>query len=344
MSYDDIDRFLDEGPGQVTPVRSLPAAPARPRTQQELDEIDRFLDGPAPAPGGAVVLPSIKRGTGQLISGAGRTLQDLTGENAVTQGLRDYGDELVRENPSRIQSIGDVVESPWTTLKETVGEQLPQLATTYGGAAGGALLGGVVAGPPGAAVGAAIGGLLPTAVGEYGEIRSKQDETGQENIPLALAGAGAATALERFGLEKLAAKAGVKGFGEALTKLPEGASRLAHAGKEAIKTGLTEGPLTEVPQTAIERFAGGEALTGDEALQDYALSGVKGTIGGVAIGGSAALFAPREQKPGLPPPPGAGDGGSEGVAPPPGSTELQGDADVPPGAPPPNPPPSQGGG
>ena len=76
--------------------------------------------------------------------------------------------------------------------------------------------------------------------------------------------------------------------------MPEGASRLAHAGKQALKTALVEGPGTEIPQTAIERFAGGQEIGTPEAFDEYALAGAKGAIGGGAIGGGLGLVAPRE--------------------------------------------------
>ena len=259
---------------------------------------DEFDDAPAPQQG--VVLPSIKRTAGHMVESLGTTIQDITGPNVVTRGLRDFGGGVVRDNPSEIQSFGDVLEKPWTTVKEAVAEQVPQLGAAFTGArvgaAGGAALGSLL-GPAGAAVGGVVGGvaggLAPIFIGEYGEIRNKQEETGEENIPLALAGATGATALERLGLEKLATKAGMKGFGQVLDAVPEGASRVAHAGKQAVKTALVEGPGTEIPQTAIERFAGGQELGTPEALDEYAVAGAKGAVGGGAIGGGLGLIAPR---------------------------------------------------
>ncbi len=328
MAYDDIDRFLDEEPGQAAPAVSLPAprtSQPAPRASQAPDDLDRFLDEDPEAPDQAVVLPSIKRAGGQFVESVGTTLEDITGPNAVTRGLQDFGGGVVRDNPSQIQSFGDVLDKPWTTVKEAVAEQVPQLALAYGGAAAGAGIGSLL-GPAGAAVGGVVGGLAPIFVGEYGEIRNKQEETGEENIPLALGGATAATALERLGLEKLATKAGAKDVAEALGKVPEGSNRLAHAGKQALKTALVEGPGTEIPQTAIERFAGGQELGTPEALDEYGVAGARGAVGGGAIGGGLGLVAPREQaqEPTTLPAP------ATGAAP-------QGDAGATPGAsPPPN--------
>lgn len=252
-------------------------------------------EGALPAPKKSVVLPSIKRTAGQFVESVGTTLEDITGENAVTRGLQDFGQGVVEANPSQINSVGDILENPWTTIKETVAEQVPQLGAAFTGARLGATAGGLVAGPPGAVVGGLIGGLAPIAIQEYGEIRGKQKETGEENIPLAIAGAGGATVLERFGLEKLATKAGAKGFGDVLDAIPDGTSRLAHAGKQGLKTALVEGPGTEIPQTAVERYAGGQEIGTQEAFDEYALAGVKGAIGGGAIGGGLGLVAPREQ-------------------------------------------------
>jgi predicted RNA methylase len=245
------------------------------------------------SPEQGVVLPSIKRAGGQIVESLGTTIEDITGPNAVTKGLQDFGGGVVRNNPSQINSLGDILDNPWTTVKEAVAEQVPQLGAAYAGAAGGAALGSLL-GPAGAAVGGVVGGLAPIAVQEYGEIRGKQKESGEENVPLALASAAGATALERFGLEKFATKAGAKGVAEALGAVPQGAGRLAHAGKEALKTAVIEGPGTEIPQTAIERFAGGQDVTSPDAFEEYGMAGVKGAVGGGAIGGGLGLVAPRE--------------------------------------------------
>lgn len=294
---------FDEGPRPAL----AGAAPTTPKLVPVDYEPEPYDGAAPPPPNQGVVLPSIKRAAGQMVESAGTTLKDITGPNVVSEGLQDFGGGVVKDNPSEIQSFADVLDKPWTTVKEAVAEQVPQLGAAFTGARLGAMAGGLL-GPVGAAGGALIGGLAPIFVQEYGEIRGKQKETGEENIPLALGGATAATVLERAGLEKLATKAGAKGVGEALGAIPEGVGRLRHAGQQALKTALIEGPLTEVPQTVIERYAGGQEIGTPEAFDEYAVAGAKGAAGGGAIGGGFGLVAPRvaEQAPQeRPPAPGA---------------------------------------
>ena len=297
---------------------------------------DKFDAPPLSSPD--VIVPSIKRTAGQFAESAGTALEDITGPNVVTRGLQDFGGGVVKANPAQIQSAGDILTKPWTAIKETVAEQVPQLGAALTGARLGAMAGAPF-GPVVAAGGALIGGLTPIFLQEYAEVRGKQKDTGEENIPLALAGAGVASALERVGLEKVASKIGAKGVKEALGVIPAGASRLKHISKEALKTAAIEGPLTEVPQTVIERYTGGQEVGTPEALSEYALAGGKGALGGGVIGGALGAVAPREQvapavPPGVVPPPAPTPGP---VAPDWGTTTgvfPQGQP-MPPGAPPP---------
>ncbi|MGQ0592387.1 MAG: hypothetical protein ACT4QB_06970, partial [Gammaproteobacteria bacterium] len=317
---------IDYEPGRFDEGQATAPAGATPTPRLvPVDYEPEPYHGAVPDRDQGVVLPSIKRTAGHFVESVGTTLEDITGENAVTRGLQDFGGGVVRDNPSQIQSFGDVLDKPGTAIKEAIAEQVPQLGLAYGGAAGGAALGSLL-GPAGAAVGGIIGGLLPIGVQEYGEIRHNQKETGREDIPLALAGAAGATALERLGLEGAASQAGRKGIKALLGEVPEGANRLTHAAKQALKIGIIEGPVTEIPQTIIERGAGGKEVATPEALDEYGVAGAKGFLGGGAIKGALTLAAPRAE--GQPNPAAAGDPNASA---PPGA----------PGAPPA--PPSQGG-
>jgi len=233
----------------------------------------------------------IKRGTGQIISGAGSTLRDL-GADEVGQRVEKYGSDIVRENPSSINSFFDILENPGTTVREAVGEVIPQV----GGVIGGRVVGGVLGlpfGPAGVAVGQTVGSLVSPFVTSYGGIRSDQRESGQEDIGRALMGAIPATALERFGgAERVASK--VLGEGTDFLAREAGTSLLKNVGKQGAR-GFIEESLTEVPQSALERFGAFKELASPEALDEYAVAGIKGGFGGAAIRGGLSAVAGERQ-------------------------------------------------
>ncbi|MGH8472830.1 MAG: hypothetical protein ACREVJ_10345, partial [Gammaproteobacteria bacterium] len=103
------------------------------------NEFDQFDSPDEAAPKQGVVAPSIKRAAGQMVGSLGTTIEDITGENAVTRGLQDFGGGVVRDNPSQINSFGDILDKPWTTVKEAVAEQVPQLGAAFTGARLGAM-------------------------------------------------------------------------------------------------------------------------------------------------------------------------------------------------------------
>ena len=215
---------------------------------------------------------TVKRTAGQMLTTGATSVEDLTGPNAATAAVRRVGQGVIDNNPAGIQSIGDIADSPWLTVKEAVGQFVPQLGAAAAGAAGGAAVGRRVAGAPGAAVGAGIGSLLPIFSQEYGGIREEQKEGGQEDKGRALLAAGAATALER-----LAMPIGLKG---GLKALKGGTSIPGEIAKGALKEGGTE-----AAQTAIEQVGAFKDPTTSESMQEQALAGVMGGIGGGVLGG-----------------------------------------------------------
>ena len=253
-----------------------------------MSEIDAFLKPPAKGKPGAIdsflgteapndpgFVSTIKRTGGQMLTTGATSIEDLTGPNAVTNKVRSVGQGIIDRNPAGIQSLSDIAESPWLTVKEAVGQFVPQVGAAAAGAAGGAAIGRRVAGAPGAAVGAGIGSLVPIFSQEYGGIREDQKEGGQEDKGRALLAAGAATALERVGMGKLLK--GMRGELPAMGKIP------AEIAKGALKEGGTE-----AAQTAIEQVGAFKDPTTSESMQEQALAGVMGGIGGGVLGGAHA--------------------------------------------------------
>src|SRR5574340_731582 len=146
-----------------------------------LKPFDGALDEEKNAPG---FVSTMKRTGGQMISGLGTTIEDVTGPNALTKGLTDTGRGIVERNPSAISGLSDVIDKPWETVKESVGQMAPQIGAGIIGRMAGGALGGAVA---------------PIFVQEYGGIRDQQKEVGQEDKGRALAAATGATAIDFIG-------------------------------------------------------------------------------------------------------------------------------------------------
>lgn len=240
--------------------------------------------GPKPQTG---IISDIKRGTGQVIAGVGSTLRDL-GAPDTGEAIENYGEGVIRRNPSQINSVSDVVDKPFTTAREAVGEVVPQIGTMLAGQVGGRVIGGALgslAGPVGTAVGQQIGGvvgsLLPIGAQEYGGIRSDQRAEGKEDIGRAIMTAIPATALERFtGAERIAGK--VVGKGTNFLARDAGESVAGNLFRQGVRGGLEEA-LTEIPQTALERVGAFKDVASAEAFDEYGVAGAKAFLGGGAV-------------------------------------------------------------
>jgi hypothetical protein len=261
--------------------------------------IDQFDDSTAQPVG--TFSRSIGRGTGNLISSAGAALKDVTDIGGIASGIEGYGERMAARNPAEVTDVAGVLEKPLTFAGQALGEQVPQFGLNIAGAAAGAKLGSRFGGQ-GAIVGGIAGGLMPTFVQEYGSIRQEQAHTGIDDKGRAVAAALPATALELLGPEAIAirniVKVGGKLTAEQAAKLggelAADGSRLAHMGKEAVKS-VGQEAVTEVAQTGLERMGAGQDVTGAEATNDYIMSGLAGGIAGGVFGGGAAAFTPREK-------------------------------------------------
>ena len=248
-------------------------------------------------------ISDIKRGTGQIISGVGSSLRDLGAEDTGA-AIEAYGDKVIRRNPSQINTFEDVLDKPFTTGREAVGEVLPQIGGVVGGQVAGRVIGGALGipfGPAGVAVGQQVGGfagsLLTSAATTYGGIRSEQRETGQNDISRAIATAIPATALERFaGAERIAGK--VVGKGTNFLARETGESVTGNLVRQGLRGGIEEA-ITEIPQTALERVGAFKDIASPEAFDEYGVAGVKAFIGGGAVRSGLSAFAGVRDQPGL---------------------------------------------
>jgi hypothetical protein len=233
----------------------------------------------------------IKRGTGQTISAIGSTARDLGLPN-VGKAVEGYGEDIAYRNPSQISTVGEAIRSPLTTIRESVGEIIPQIGTATAFGLGGRALGALTPIPGGSAIGAAAGTYVGNLLQSYGGIRAEQREQGIEDKGRAGAAAmGSAVLDTAFGAERVVNKFITKGSD--ILAREAGTSLLKNVGKQTA-IGVGTESLTEGAQTAIERYGAYKPLTGDEALNEYGLAMIKGGIGGgVVRGGLSAIAGER---------------------------------------------------
>lgn len=248
-----------------------------------------------PVEEGAGFVSSIKRDTGSAIQGLGTTLRDL-GAEGVGSSLERTGAGIVRRNPATINTAEDALAHPGDTFVEAAGEGASNFGRTAGLALAGRVAGGVLGapfGPAGVVAGQAIGSFaLPAAanfVQEYGGIRQAQRQQGiDEPGRAAAAAAGAASIDTLTGLGGLGRTVG--GHGLDILKREAGTKLRTHIAKQAGIGVITEAP-TEAAQTVIERIGARQPLTGQEAFDDYAVSAIKGGLGGGVVRGGISTFA-----------------------------------------------------
>jgi hypothetical protein len=237
-----------------------------------------------------------------LNSLAGQPIEDigqLTGSEGLQsfgQGVREYAEGVQQANPSQINTLGDIIDKPGTAIKTALGNLVPQIPLSMGGAYAGAKAGAALPVPARfkpitGAIGAGVGMFVPSYAQEYAEMRGKQHESGQEDM-----GKAALTAVPAAGLETLA-DASVLGrlvpTGMGSNVLKEGANRLAHVGKQAAKGfGIEAG--TEYAQTGLEQYGGNQDLTTEQAADERNVSAALGGIGGGIMRGGISAFDSRE--------------------------------------------------
>lgn len=245
------------------------------------------------------LVDATQRRAGQAFSNVGSALQDF-GAEQLGQYMQESGGALAARNPSKITTAADIIDSPLQTATEAVGEvvgyDVPMaIAQTAAGAAAGAKAGALLAPFTGGAsipIGALLGGVgaryLGTMLETYGSVRAEQREQGIADKTRAAGAAGASAALEallgpeariasQFG-KRAAADQSLSGADRTLTT-----GRLRGAGRDLLVQGGVES-VTEVPQSAIERFGAYKDLGSAEAFDEYAIGAAKGFVGGAALG------------------------------------------------------------
>ena len=276
----------------------------------ELDVADYFgmkIDEPG-------FVSAVQRSYGATAKGLG----ELTGIGPI----RRWGEDVEFANPPGIQGFSDIMESPWLALREAAGTAVGYGSQMLGpgglGAAavrgGGALAaaGAPTLGRAAAAFGRGLAGApgqtAAAALPSYGQIKETQRATGTDDEwwseLAALAGAGTVGLIEtKFGLNPEISRA-IAGATTPAAKLAAlQAARMAVYGSTPARTfGKTALKVVggeageEIPQTFVERAAGGQAPFSEEGIGEAAFGATMGALGalpfGLGMGGYRALNQP----------------------------------------------------
>lgn len=224
---------------------------------------------------------TIKRSVGQMAAGLGVPLRDVGWEN---NPLSRYGERLIAENPSGVNSFEDIADKPWLALREAVAQGLAFVGPQFGLRAVGAGLQAVGAARGIGALSAAgraaanpwIGGAGVASLPSLETIDQAQRQTGERDPLLKYGGATAVGLIEQLGGPQRLLFRG----GEAAAAREASGRPIRTFITRAGRVGLEEAG-EELAQNPIEQYAGGQNPADQAQVQDTALSATMGFIGGV---------------------------------------------------------------
>jgi len=265
---------------------------------------------PAKTTGGLAA--AAKQAIGSTIKGVGQAATDFLPGVTAANPVSAYGQSVIDANPTATNSLGDIVESPWTATKEAVGNAAGSMGSMLGARAlgTGITMAAPFTGPAAPVVAGAgqlianVGPFVAAALPSYGGIRESQiqadpaNEADGKSKAIALLGAGTVGAIEgAFGPQAWALAAMKKGGIESIAKRFADAKSLPGAiGKGILKGGAIEGS-EEIPQNVIEQVAGYRDPTTRQAIGETLLGGAMGAIGGGVLSGGMAGMAYRPKGP-----------------------------------------------
>ena len=261
---------------------------------------------------------AVGKGIESLISSGKTAIGSLTGspEEAAKAALERgedistrYAEQVSLDKVKKayekglLPAAGEVISQ----IPAAIAEQIPNIATTLGGARAGAALGSF-AGPAGAVVGGIGGALLPSLIQQFGgNIERQAAEQQQRGEPLTIdRGAAALAAAPQAALDVAGTFIPLGGrLVSKLTGIPERAlfgrsaeqaSKLADERLLAtLAKGTATGALAEIPteitQQMLQRAQAGLSLTDEDALKEYGETAYQ--VGLLAPIGAAGRFGDR---------------------------------------------------
>ena len=272
---------------------------------------------------------AVSKGIESLISSGKTAIGSLTGspEEAAKAALERgedmstrYAEQVSLDKVKKAYAERGILPAAGEVLSQVpaaIAEQIPNIATTLGGARAGAALGSF-AGPVGTVVGGVAGAALPALIQQFGgNIERQASEQKQRGEPLSIdRGAAALAAVPQAALDVAGTFIPLGGrLVSKLTGIPEKAlfgrtaeqaSKLADERLLAtLAKGTATGALAEIPteitQQMLQRAQAGLSLTDSDALKEYGETayqvGLLAPIGAAGrVGDRAAARGERAQQ------------------------------------------------
>jgi hypothetical protein len=303
------DQIIRQAPGVASFLREKPeVVPAVKDDLPSMVKLDNALTF------GAAILRGVDS---QLQAGTGRFLE-ATGEAVGSTRLASYGREVAEFNEQQAAALGkrtdpwEVLDSgnPWTFMqlvKETLGEQIPVMATISASAYAGAAIGAPL-GPAGATIGGLVGAFLPALAMGVGETQGAVKAIDPDAEPSAAVwiGGSAIAALDTAvpgGIGSRLVRAFGRETAEQVAKrvlLAPVKPRFVRSVAGSTVSGFASEGVTEAVQEAIGAVAAstgtGTDMDWSQTFRQMAEAGFAGAlVGGTFSAGTAALANPRER-------------------------------------------------
>jgi len=236
-------------------------------------------------------IDTLQLGLGSAVEGLGKST-GVEWLEEVGEGIVETQKEDLKKSGANATRLDDVqdIGSAFDFFKETLGEQVPQLASTIGASAAGGAIGSAL-GPGGMIVGSIAGGLAANLPFFYGMNREAQKEEVEAGRKVEVdEGVAALTAIPQATLDLIADRILV---GRLLTPkmlsgggiFSRGISRAFYRGAKGVGFGAAAEAPTEVGQQLLERLQAGKSISDQEAIDEYIEVAVAaGLVGGTVKG------------------------------------------------------------
>jgi len=240
-------------------------------------------------------IDTLQLGLGSAVEGLGKST-GVEWLEEVGEGIVETQKEDLKKSGANATRLDDVqdIGSAFDFFKETLGEQVPQLASTIGASAAGGAIGSVL-GPGGMIVGTVAGGLAANLPFFYGMNREAQKEEVEAGRKAEIdEGVAALTAIPQSLLDLIADRILI---GRVINPKFLGGGGIFSRGIKGVGIGAAAEVPTEVGQQLLERMQAGKDLTSQEAIDEYVEVAVAaGLVGGTVRGTTNIVGGDKNKK------------------------------------------------
>ena len=241
-------------------------------------------------------IDTLQLGLGSAVEGLGKST-GVDWLEEVGEGIVETQKEDLKKSGANATRLDDVqdIGSAFDFFKETLGEQVPQLASTVGASVAGGAIGSAILPGVGTVVGTIAGGLAANLPFFYGMNREAQKEEVEAGRKIEVdEGVAALTAIPQSMLDLIADRILV---GRLLTPKMLSGGGIFSRGVKGVGFGAAAEMPTEVGQQLLERMQAGKDLMSQEAIDEYVEVAVAaGLVGGTVKGTTNIIGGDQNKK------------------------------------------------